>query len=167
MAVSFLVGGEPWLEGSFGRAVCFPIGKGADSFPLGTVRGDDMARILVIDDSMSAIQKARDILEKAGHMVENLDLLIYLPQTIEKNPPDLILLDLSMPALSGVNVASFIRRYQKEPIPIVLYSSRPVEEIKATAKTLEANGFVQKGEPDDMLVEVVSRVLARRRPARG
>ena len=56
-----------------------------------------MARILVIDDSLSAVEKARKVLEGAGHGVETLDLLIYLPQAVKTDPPDLILLDLSMP----------------------------------------------------------------------
>jgi CheY-like chemotaxis protein len=99
------------------------------------------------------------VLEKEGYTVETLDLLIYLPQLVRDDPPDLILLDLSMPALSGVNVAQFIRRYEKEPIPIVLYSSRSTEELERTAKTLQAAGFVQKGEPDSYLLQTVARVL--------
>lgn len=120
-----------------------------------------MARILVIDDSLSAVQKARKILEGAGHDVETLDLLIYLPQAVKNDPPDLILLDLSMPALSGVNVAKFIRRYETNPIPIVLYSSRSMEELQETAKTLEAAGYVQKDEPDSVLLSTISRVVDR------
>jgi DNA-binding response OmpR family regulator len=118
-----------------------------------------MARVLVIDDSLSAVQRARSILERAGHTVDTLDLLIYLPQMVKDNPPDLILLDLSMPALSGVNVAKFIRRYEKHPIPIVLYSSRSVEELAVTARTLSAAGYVQKGDSDDHLLGIVSGVL--------
>ena len=118
-----------------------------------------MARILVIDDSLSAVQKARTILEGAGHEVETLELLIYLPQAVKNDPPDLILLDLSMPALSGVNVAKFIRRYESSPIPIVLYSSRAMEELQETAQNLEAAGYVQKNEPDSTLVSTVSKVL--------
>ena len=118
-----------------------------------------MARILVIDDSLSAVQKARTILEGAGHEVETLELLIYLPQAVKNDPPDLILLDLSMPALSGVNVAKFIRRYESSPIPIVLYSSRAMEELQETAHNLEAAGYVQKNEPDSTLVSTVSKVL--------
>jgi CheY-like chemotaxis protein len=115
---------------------------------------------LVIDDSLSAVQKARNIIEGAGHQVETLDLLIYLPQAVKNNPPDLILLDLSMPALSGINVAKFIRRYEQDPIPIVLYSSRSTEELKETAQSLETAGYVQKDEPDSVLLSTISRVLA-------
>ena len=43
-----------------------------------------------------------------------------------------ILLDLSMPALSGCNVAMFIRRYEKHSIPNVLYSSRMMRKLEIT-----------------------------------
>lgn len=118
-----------------------------------------MARVLVIDDSLSAVEKARRVLEDAGHTVETLDLLIYLPQAVKDDPPDVILLDLSMPALSGVNVAKFIRRYEKHPIPIVLYSSRPPEELAETAHQLDAAGFVHKGDPDRDLLHTLAGVL--------
>ncbi len=118
-----------------------------------------MARILVIDDSLSAVEKARIVLEGAGYEVETLELLIYLPQAVKTNPPDLILLDLSMPALSGVNVAKFIRRYEQKPIPIVLYSSRSTEELIETARSLEAAGYVQKDQSDSVLLSTISGVL--------
>ncbi|MCP4899282.1 MAG: response regulator [bacterium] len=123
-------------------------------------RSVGMARVLVIDDSLSAVQKARHVLEKAGYTVETLDLLIYLPQIVKDDPPDAILLDLSMPALSGINVAKFIRRYEKSPIPIILYSSRPVEELIETADQLDAAGYVQKGDPDSHLLSTISHVLS-------
>lgn len=121
-----------------------------------------MARVLVIDDSLSAVQKARKVLEGAGHTVETLDLLIYLPQAVKDDPPDAILLDLSMPALSGVNVAKFIRRYERHPIPIVLYSSRPPEELANTARELDAAGFVHKGDSDQVLLDALAGVLPER-----
>jgi CheY-like chemotaxis protein len=119
---------------------------------------------MVIDDSLSAVEKARRILEGAGHAVETLDLLIYLPQAVKDDPPDVILLDLSMPALSGVNVAKFIRRYEKHPIPIVLYSSRPPEELAETAHQLGAAGFVHKGDSDRKLLAILSGVLPSSSP---
>jgi DNA-binding NarL/FixJ family response regulator len=85
--------------------------------------------------------------------------LIYLPRLVKEEPPDLILLDLSMPALSGVKVAMFIRRYEKHPIPIVLYSSRPIEELRETMLEMDAAGFVQKGEPDKRFLAAVSTAL--------
>ena len=132
-----------------------------------TVAAPDLTglKILVIDDSLSAIQKATTVLEAAGHTVETLELLIYLPQKVKESPPDLILLDLSMPALSGVNVARFVRRYESRPIPLVLYSSRTEEELAKIADDLGAAGFFQKGQPDSALTQVVANSLRSGAPA--
>lgn len=120
-----------------------------------------MARVLVIDGSLSSVQRSKDVLEKAGYRVEALDLLIYLPRIVKDDPPDVILLDLSMPTLSGVNVAKFIRRYEKHPIPIVLYSSRPRPQLMDTAEELSAAGFVHKTDPDSLLLSTLSDILRR------
>lgn len=114
-----------------------------------------MPLVLVIDDSAIAIQKVKDVLKPAGYEVEGLDLVIHLPKMVKENPPDVILLDLSMPALSGINVATFIKRYESKPIPIVIYSSRPREELAAVARDLDAAGYVQKGDPDAVLIQAV------------
>ena len=94
----------------------------------GSAGGDQ--RILVVDDSPTVIHKVRRILEPKGFKVLTVKLLIELPQLLKKNPPDLIVLDLHMPALSGLRFANLIRTYQPYNIPIVIYSSRPLQEIK-------------------------------------
>lgn len=118
-----------------------------------------MARVMIIDDSPSAIQKARSVLLKEGHQVETLELLIYLPERLKSDPPDLILLDLSMPALPGFDVGKLIRRYQQRPIPIVVYSSRPTTELASITRELGAADYVQKGDADSVLIDAVNHAL--------
>jgi CheY-like chemotaxis protein len=118
-----------------------------------------MARIMIIDDSPSAIQKARSVLLKEGHQIETLELLIYLPERLKTDPPDVILLDLSMPALPGFDVGKLIRRYQQNPIPIILYSSRPASELARISGELKAVDYVQKGDSDSVLVDAVNQAL--------
>ena len=57
----------------------------------------------------------------------------------------------------------FIRRYEKRPIPLVLYSNRPVGELAQTAETLGAAGYVQKGQPDGALLTTINSVLGSQR----
>jgi twitching motility two-component system response regulator PilH len=116
-----------------------------------------MAKILVIDDSPSEVLRIRGVLELAGYEVDSMDMIIHLPQQVKNDPPDVILLDLSMPVLSGINVASLIRRHQPRPIPIVVYSSRPQVELRSAAAELGAVAYLQKGRPDDQLLGAVAR----------
>jgi CheY-like chemotaxis protein len=122
----------------------------------GTLGG---ARILAIDDSPSVIHHLRRILEGEGHVVETLGLLVELPQKLKNDPPDLIVLDLHMPALPGISFGGFIRKYQPHEIPIIIYSSRPRSELEDAAQKVQAVDFIEKGGPDLVLVGAVNRAL--------
>ncbi|MFV2072424.1 MAG: response regulator [Thermoanaerobaculales bacterium] len=124
---------------------------------------EDGARILVIDDSPTVVHTIRRALEPAGYSVETLALLIELPQRLKTDPPSLIVLDLHMPALSGVRIAGLIRSFQPHEIPVVIYSSRPLTEIQEAAAEIGAVGFVEKGSQDHLLVASVKIGLHKAR----
>jgi DNA-binding response OmpR family regulator len=114
-----------------------------------------MAKVLIIDDSPSVVRKVRTVLEPAGHEVDSVEMIVHLAEKLREDPPDLILLDLTMPALSGSKVASLIHRFQQRPTPLIIYSSRPTVELRSTAAEVGANAWVQKGDPDCRLLAVV------------
>jgi DNA-binding response OmpR family regulator len=103
-----------------------------------------MARILVVDDSASAFFFVRRELTLDGHVVERLSAFTELPTYLSTNEPDLILLDLEMPALSGTAVGQFIRRMERRPIPILIHSSLPIAEAERAAAEVKAVGALPK-----------------------
>jgi DNA-binding response OmpR family regulator len=103
-----------------------------------------MARILVVDDSASAFFFVRRELTPEGHQVERLSAFTELPNYLSTNEPDLILLDLEMPALSGTAVGQFIRRMERRPIPILIHSSLPQAEADRAALEIGAAGTLPK-----------------------
>jgi DNA-binding NarL/FixJ family response regulator len=115
-------------------------------------------RVLVIDDSPSIITHIRQLLGAHGHTVESLELFVHLPDRLKHDPPDLIVLDLNMPALPGIAMGGLIKRYQPREIPIIVYSSQPRPELEAAARKLNAAGCVQKGDPPECLIEAVDKV---------
>jgi CheY-like chemotaxis protein len=119
-----------------------------------------MAQILVIDDSPTAVEKARSTLEKQGHTVSSLHKMIDLAGLLKTDPPELVLLDLSMPGLSGDAFAKLIKQFAPSPIPIVLFSSRPREELAEKARILEVDGYVSKRDPPEQLTLAIERALA-------
>ncbi len=125
------------------------------------MNGGTMQRVLIIDDSPSVIAKAKGVLEGAGYQIETLELLIHLPQVIRTSPPDVVLLDLNMPFLPGIEVAKLIERYQPHRIPLVIYSSKPEDELRRAAGEVGAVGYVQKGAPDSQLIDAVSEAHRR------
>lgn len=122
-----------------------------------------MARILIIDDSASAILAAKQALGRDGHEVFGLDSLLNLQIVIRDERPDLVVLDLSMPMLSGQEVAKYIKRYQKDQnIPIVVYSGLTRAEVEKQRVALGAAGSVTKVDGPDALRHAVTRALAKK-----
>ena len=86
-----------------------------------------MSTILIIEDEPELIKVLRDYLEKAGFTVESAyrgdtGLSIW-----EHKRPDLVLLDLNLPGMDGLDVAREIRR--KGNTPIIMLTSKS-EEIR-------------------------------------
>jgi DNA-binding response OmpR family regulator len=119
-----------------------------------------MARILVVDDSPTVIHFVRGALGADGHEVEALDSFINLAFIVKNRPPDLVILDLNIPALSGLSMGNIMRKYESRSIPIVIYSSRGEAEMRSAAKELNASGVVAKSSRADELRAEVARILA-------
>jgi CheY-like chemotaxis protein len=118
-----------------------------------------MAKILVIDDSPTVIMKLRMVLGKAGYQVSVLDMIINLGSALRDDPPDLIILDLHMPALSGDRVAECIRKIGGDSIPILIYSSAPTDELIKNRESIQAAGFVRKSDADETLLQRIKTTL--------
>ena len=121
-----------------------------------------MARILVIDDSVSVALSVRSMLAADGHRVERLASFVELARHLRDYPPDVILLDLEMPGFPGVNVGAFLRKYEKRRWPIIVHSSRPREELKAAAIAIGAQGWFEKGGPPHELRRLIQDAVAER-----
>lgn len=104
-----------------------------------------MARILVVDDSPTIVLMVRNALSPDGHQVDSMQSFVDLPRRIRDEPPDLMLLDLRMPALNGVEVGQFVRKHQRHQIRILIHSAQSPAELHDAARHLGAAGVVQKG----------------------
>ncbi len=120
-----------------------------------------MAKILVIDDSEFIVASVRDALAPLGHEVITIQSFLKLIDLIHDDPPDLILLDIEMPMLPGKKAGEYIRKYEKSPIPLLVHSSRPKQELSALSDSLGANGFVAKQDGMPSLVSKIKHTLAR------
>ncbi|MDH5490438.1 MAG: response regulator [Myxococcales bacterium] len=116
--------------------------------------------VLLIDDSPTVSLVLRRLLEPR-YQVRDLDSFFDLSRAIGENPPDLILLDLEMPAMSGRAVGHFLRRTHGDRFPVLIYSSRPEPELREAAEEIAAAGWVSKTLPPEQLVSRIELELER------
>jgi DNA-binding response OmpR family regulator len=120
-----------------------------------------MARILVVDDSESVYHFVRRELAPDKHIVDRLTAFTELASYLRTNEPDLLLLDLEMPALSGTAFARFLRRLERTPTRVLIHSSLPAADLQAAAKQVNAVGALEKSADGERLRRAVRGYLAK------
>lgn len=118
-----------------------------------------MKTILVVDDEPKIVQLVRDYLENSGfgvHIARDGKTALSLAQT-EK--PDLIVLDLGLPGLDGLDVTRELRKTQNTPI--IILTARIEETDKLIGLELGADDYITKPfSPKELVARV--RALFRR-----
>lgn len=120
-----------------------------------------MARILLLDDSPLVLNATREALEPSGHQLTCVSEPAEFFTALEKQKPDLALVDVSMPTLEGDAVVWIARAHQLHGCRIVLYSAKTEAELTALVKSSGADGFICKTGDDAKLLEEIAAVLSR------
>ena len=117
-------------------------------------------RILVVDDSEAVRDVIRTFLENTGFEVcgEAADGLEAIEQA-KKLKPNLIVLDLSMPGMNGVEAAATLRKVMPE-VPVVVLTMYGDLLGEAMAAGLAVKAVVGKADGMTKLVECVQRLLS-------
>ena len=118
------------------------------------------ARILVVEDEASLADTIRYNLEREGYRVSVAEDGRRALERFEAEPPALVILDLMLPELSGLDVCRQIR--QRSQVPIVMVTAKDSEADKVTGLELGADDYVTK---PFSIRELVSRVRAHLRRA--
>jgi two-component system cell cycle response regulator len=103
-------------------------------------------RILIVDDDIAARLRVRDLLERDGgcDVVEAEDGFAALDSARE-TPPDLVLLDLMMPGMSGLEVCAALRRDARtREVPIIVISAADESDAMLAALDAGAEDFLRK-----------------------
>jgi DNA-binding response OmpR family regulator len=116
-------------------------------------------RVLVVDDEPKIVQLARDYLEHAGFAVATAYDGKAALIAVRSASPDLVVLDLGLPDVDGLDVARAIRR--ESTIPIVMLTGRAEESDKLVGLEIGADDYVTKPFSPKELVARVRAVLRR------
>jgi len=82
-----------------------------------------MSHILVVDDNELNLELVRDVLELDGFEVETAASGEEGVAMVRSNPPELVLMDLRMPGISGLEALALLRNDGFEKLPIVLLTA--------------------------------------------
>jgi DNA-binding response OmpR family regulator len=123
----------------------------------------NVARILVVDDEPKIVQLVRDYLERAGFAVSTARDGNEALMRAHQERPDLIVLDLGLPELDGLEVTRRLRR--DSGVPIIILTARHEETDKVVGLELGADDYVTKPFSPRELEARVRAVL--RRQVRG
>jgi len=115
--------------------------------------------ILVVDDEPRIVELARDYLEHAGFRVITASEGRAALDVVRHDRPDLVVLDLGLPGLDGLDVTRELRR--DGSIPIVMVTARDDELDKLLGLELGADDYLTKPFSPRELVARVKAVLRR------
>jgi DNA-binding response OmpR family regulator len=118
-----------------------------------------MKTILVVDDEPKIVQLARDYLEHAGFAVLTAFDGPAALHAARSSKPDLIVLDLGLPQIDGLDVTRSIRKDSE--VPIIMLTARSEESDKLIGLELGADDYLTKPFSPKELVARVRTVLRR------
>ncbi|WP_251059133.1 MULTISPECIES: response regulator transcription factor [unclassified Streptomyces] len=121
------------------------------------------ARILVVDDDPTVSEVVGQYLRRAGFTVEQAADGPAALDAAERAWPDLVVLDLMLPGLDGLEVCRRLRA--AGPVPVIMLTARGDEDDRIAGLELGADDYVTKPFSPRELVLRVGSVLRRGRPA--
>ena len=119
----------------------------------------DPSHILVVDDSPTQLRQMQMVLEKDGLLVRTAIDGNDAMESIQADPPLLVVTDLQMPNMNGLELVAAVKACNPS-VPVILTTSQGSEEIAARALRLGASSYVPKRDLTSALIPVVRQVLS-------
>jgi two-component system response regulator BaeR len=127
--------------------------------------GQPPARILIVEDEPKMARLVIDYLRAAGHSAQWLADGRQVEPAVRADPPDLVLLDLMLPGLGGMDVCRALRAFSE--VPIVMLTARADEADRLEGLDLGADDYICKTpfSPREIVARIRAILRRSRRPA--
>jgi CheY-like chemotaxis protein len=112
-------------------------------------------KILVVDDNDVCRAVVREALEADGFDVVELGSPVGMSSVVSLEKPDVVLMDVEMPAIDGDKAVEILRKHRLHECKILLYSGRAPAELEKLARSCGASGFVPKSLTDAALAQAI------------
>src|SRR5512139_3605508 len=121
--------------------------------------------LLIIEDEPELVRVLRSYLEQAGYNVLSALRGDTGLTTWQDKHPDLVILDLNLPGMDGLDVARHIRRNETRRTPIIMLTARTDEFDQLLGLELGADDYIPKPFSPRIVVARVRALLRRTEPA--
>lgn len=116
-------------------------------------------KIVVVEDEPLMREELSGMLEKEGYSVEQITDFAAAEEQIEQMEPDLVLLDLNLPGISGFQICREVKRNGSFPVLVLTSRDQMQDELKALS--LGADEYLTKPCRKERLLARVANVLKR------
>ncbi len=116
-------------------------------------------KILAIDDQQLILLSLEKRLRESGYEVRTADSGAYGMQVFDRFQPDLIILDINMPEMSGLEVVKHIRLTKQSQVPILVMSGNTEEEVIVDGFELGIDDYIKKPVSLNEVTARVKRIL--------
>ena len=115
-------------------------------------------KVVVVDDDPLVLRILKDKLSEAGYLVTTTASAFGATQIVEEQRPDVVIIDVILPALPGTKIAGLIRERMKK-VKVLLYSTKEEAELESLAKECGAHAWLSKSDDYDALLDQVKTLL--------
>ncbi|MGM0824259.1 MAG: response regulator transcription factor [Pseudomonadota bacterium] len=120
-----------------------------------------MAKVLVVDDEPNILISLEFLMQQAGFDVITAEDGEQALAHVQQAPPDLILLDISLPGISGFDVLEQLRQQATTAaLPIIMLTAHGREVEREKGMALGADDYITKPFSTQALVEKVNALLS-------
>jgi DNA-binding response OmpR family regulator len=120
--------------------------------------------LLVVDDELLARQLFADVLRDAGYIAHEAENGEKALEIVRKEAIDVVLLDIMMPGMSGLEVLAKLGEVAPDS-PVIIVTANPTSDNAIAALRLGAFDFIVKGFKNEVMLTTVARAMGRRRLA--
>jgi CheY-like chemotaxis protein len=127
---------------------------------------DTKKTIMVVDDNPDIITIVRTILEGKGYNVNSAYSGAELLSSLEKDKPDLVVLDIMMPQMDGLEVLTRLKAApETAAIPVILLTAKVQYEDVLGGYKLGADYYITKPFTSTQLINGINLLLGENKPA--